>query len=165
MKKNLPPAPFGHTWININSFTKKYISVMPQDLFIDLQSIILNGSTRVTITTSTIDALDELLFKRKQEDKKLSKCVSANNKGKEYEKLGKIKLAINTYEKNIEGDCYLATHSFDRLMILYRKDKDYDNEIRVIERAIEVFSGDSRYNDIVYKWTDRLSKVQQFKNK
>jgi hypothetical protein len=50
-------------------------------------------------------------------------------------------------------------------MILYRKAKDYDNEIRVIERAVDVFCVDSRYNDNVQKWLDRLEKVNQLKSK
>ncbi len=86
------------------------------------------------LLTSWEQKHDEYLAKVK----KLKACARINNKGTSYEKQGKIKLAIKTYEKNIEGDCYPATHSFDRLMVLYRKAKDYQNELRVCEKAIQV---------------------------
>ena len=68
------------------------------------------------------------------------------------EKEGNIEAAIKKYESNIFDGCYQARHSFDRLIILYRKEKDYNNEIRVIKRAIEVFPGETKY-------TERLQKI------
>ena len=67
-------------------------------------------------------------------------CAASNNRGIELEKSGRIDEAIRVYEANIAGDCYPACHSFDRLMVLYRKRKDYTNEIRVITKAIEIFT-------------------------
>ena len=75
----------------------------------------------------------------------------------DYEKAGKIGLAIRTYEKNIEGDCYPACHSFDRLMVLYRKRKEYDKELAVIEKALNVLC--KRYPDLEIKYEDRRRKV------
>ena len=49
-----------------------------------------------------------------------------------------INEAIAVYEKAIIPQLP-ATHPYDRLMILYRKKKDYDNEIRIIKIAISVF--------------------------
>jgi len=153
MKNTLQSAPIGHTWININSFMRKYMSVMPMDLFTDLQKIELNGTNRVALTTSTIEYLNSILEERKAQNKKLSQCASLNNKGIAYEKNNKINLAIKTYEKNIELG-YPAHHSFKRLMILYRKNKDYANERCVILRALEVFPDWSEY-------VDRLNKIEQ----
>lgn len=70
----------------------------------------------------------------------LYQCAASNNRGVELEKNGLVDDAIREYEANIVGDCYPACHSFDRLMVLYRKRKDYANEIRVIKKAIEVFN-------------------------
>ena len=58
--------------------------------------------------------------------------------GLEFEYLKDTKNAIALYEYNIKH-CHDIQHPYDRLAILYRKKKDYDNEIRVMERAIEVF--------------------------
>lgn len=94
----------------------------------------------------------EKLNEYKLIQKQLKSCVSLNNKGIEYEKSGNIKLAIKTYEKNILND-YPAHHSHKRLMVLYRKNKDYVNELRVIERALEVFPDFPEY-------LNRLEKVK-----
>lgn len=69
----------------------------------------------------------------------LQNCADLNNRGIEYEKRGDVDHAISVYEENISMG-YAATHSYDRLMIIYRKRKDYGNEIRVISKAIKVFS-------------------------
>lgn len=86
----------------------------------------------------------------KEQEKKLSQCAKRNNKGITFEKAGKIKSAIRVYEENIT-DGYPAHHSYKRLMILYHKQKDYENEIRVIERALEVFGNYPEYNDRLIK--------------
>lgn len=69
----------------------------------------------------------------------IAECATANNLGIQYEKEGNIDAAIEVYEKNILLD-YPATHSYERLMVIYRKLNKYDKEIRIIEKAISVFS-------------------------
>ena len=49
-----------------------------------------------------------------------------------------IDKAIQLYEQNIKED-YADEFAFERLMILYRKEKEYKEELRVIRRGIEVF--------------------------
>ena len=73
-----------------------------------------------------------------ERDKLLIETARLNNEGIAFEKEGKIDEAIETYEKNISLG-FKATHSFDRLRILYRKRKDYENMARVIKREGEVF--------------------------
>lgn len=58
------------------------------------------------------------------------------------EKEGMINEAIAVYEKSILSKIP-ATVPYDRLMILYRKKKDYENEIRVIKDAISVFMAEN----------------------
>lgn len=144
------------TRINIQSFIRKYMPVLPMDLFTELNNLSMQG-THAQITTSTIIELDKRLAERKAADRALNACAKRNTKGKEYEKAGKIGLAIRTYEKNIEGDCYPACHSFDRLMVLYRKRKEYDKELAVIEKALDVLC--KRYPDLENKYEDRKRKV------
>lgn len=99
--------------------------------------------------------LDELKAKKNayiSRTEKLLKCAELNNKGIELEKHGKIVEAIAIYEENIKGDCYPAIHSFDRLLVLYRKSKDYENEKRVAEKAIYLFSEN--------KYKERLQKIK-----
>lgn len=73
----------------------------------------------------------------------LQDTAARNNEGSAYEKLGREDEAIAIYEENI-ADGYPALHAFDRLMKIYRRRKDYKNEIRVIERAIEVFFAENQ---------------------
>lgn len=148
------------TRIFIHSFIRKYMSVLPPDLFAELSKLSLQG-TCAQITTSTIIELDKRLAERKAKDKALSDCARLNNKGKEYEKAGKIALAIRTYENNIAGNCYPATYSFDRLMVLYRKRKEYDKELAVIEKALVVFDN----VDLLNKYENRKQKVIILQNK
>lgn len=87
-------------------------------------------------------------------------CANSNNRGIELEKAGRVADAIQVYEANIAGDCYPACHSFDRLMVLYRKQKDYANEIRVIGKAIEVFSKENlRRAEIAIKENPQKEKA------
>lgn len=104
--------------------------------------------------------LDELKAKKNayiSRTEKLPKCAELNNKGIELEKQGKIVEAIAIYEENIKGDCYPAMHSFDRLLVLYRKSKDYENEKRVAEKAIYLFS-DNKYKERLQKIKLLISK-------
>lgn len=74
----------------------------------------------------------------------LADTAEMNNHAIELEKRGEIDGAIMTYEENIKLR-YPAHHSYKRLMVLYRKRKDYDNEVRVIRIALEVFPGFPEY--------------------
>jgi len=93
-----------------------------------------------------------------EKERIFAKTVELNNAGIEFEKNGDISSAILVYEENIELR-YPATHSYERLMILYRKMKDAENEIRVINIAIDVFSKYHNYRDIVAKYKNRLEKL------
>jgi hypothetical protein len=48
------------------------------------------------------------------------------------------KRAIRLYEQNIKED-YADEFAFNRLMVIYRSQKDYADELRVINRGIEVY--------------------------
>ena len=84
----------------------------------------------------------------------------------QQEKTGDIDGAIALYEENI-SDTYPATHSYDRLMVLYRRRKDYYNELRVIESAIEKFTSFNfeRYAKDISRWKERKIKTQELRDK
>lgn len=62
--------------------------------------------------------------------------------GMDLEKEGMTDEAVSIYEKVIISRIP-ATVPYDRLMVLYRKKKDYENKIRVIQTAIEVFMAEN----------------------
>jgi len=63
--------------------------------------------------------------------------VDRNNKGIELEKKGDIEDAIKLYEQNV-ADEFFGTHPYDRLAIIYRKRKQFDDEIRILKRKISI---------------------------
>jgi tetratricopeptide (TPR) repeat protein len=91
--------------------------------------------------------MDNRILEYQLFNEKLKNCVERNNLGIAYEQQGNIDQAIEIYEANIrEG--YPASHSFDRLMIIYRKQKRFIDEIRVLQRTIEVFQNNKPRGDI-----------------
>ena len=61
---------------------------------------------------------------------------------KEMEKTN-VQKAIKEYERYVESR-QAKDASYKRLCVLYRKANDYDNEVRVIETAIEVFADNDK---------------------
>ena len=72
------------------------------------------------------------------ESNHLEECSRLIGLGINLEKEGMIDEAINVYEKSIVPQL-TAKHPYERLAILYRKRKNYVNEIRVLTTAISVF--------------------------
>lgn len=151
--------------VNIQDFINKYIkgACIPEDVFIELQKLKLEGKKYAFLKKEVIESIEETRLKNIEEENALFECVRLNNLGIEQEKKGNIEKAIEIYEQNIKG-LYEATHSYDRLMILYRKRKEYEKEIAVIEKAIEVFSNVNRNYDL-NKYKERLEKAKLLKEK
>lgn len=66
------------------------------------------------------------------------KIEERNNAARLAEENENIDKAIKLYEQNINED-YADDFAFDRLMIIYRKQKQYKDELRVIKRGIDLF--------------------------
>ena len=66
------------------------------------------------------------------------KIEERNKTAMQAEREEDVNKAIRFYEQNIRED-HADKFAFERLMIIYRKDKEYKNELRVIKRGIEVF--------------------------
>lgn len=106
---------------------------------------------------------DFLPFKKKfdayqEKMRKLSMCTELNNKGIELEKAGEIEAAIAVYELNISDKCYPATHAFNRLLVLYRKSKNYKAEKKVCQKALRLFGKIESENK---KYSERLDKINK----
>lgn len=101
-------------------------------------------------------------------DSYFSNQVDRNLKGKEHEQIGEIKLAIKEYEENVK-ERFEGSHPYNRLAIIYRKKKDYDNEIRILTIAIQIYtelSKDSPRQDVdpkLEKFRIRLKKAEELK--
>lgn len=140
---------------SLNKYTKG--AIIDQDLFVAVENARIRGERKMYIQEKILNGLEKKLQDYLISEKIMAKCTKLNNKGIEYEKVGNIDMAIKIYESNILEGCYPACHSFDRLMILYHKSKDYDNEIRVINRTLEVIC--KRYPNLTTKYEDRKNKL------
>ncbi|MCP1103559.1 tetratricopeptide (TPR) repeat protein [Aequitasia blattaphilus] len=66
----------------------------------------------------------------------LDEFVNNNLMGKHLESIGDVEGAINLYEKNVAFE-FDGSHPYTRLCIIYRKRKQYDEEIRVANAAVK----------------------------
>jgi tetratricopeptide (TPR) repeat protein len=66
------------------------------------------------------------------------KIEERNDAARLAEQEGNLDKAIKLYEQNIKED-YADEFAFERLIIIYRKQAEYKNELRVIKRGIELF--------------------------
>lgn len=76
--------------------------------------------------------------------------------------------AIKIYEKAINDDD-IARYPYDRLVILYRKRKQYDDEIRVLDKRLGIcnsmmIKGHTDWIEEYCRVLDRKEKVYQLKN-
>ena len=93
--------------------------------------------------------------------------VDRNLKGIELEKDGKVDQAIILYERNINEN-FVGNHPYDRLAIIYRKRKQFDDEVRVLEKAIGVFEkivseGRQDGPPKLERFKERLEKAQKLR--
>ncbi|WP_353122987.1 tetratricopeptide repeat protein [Dysgonomonas capnocytophagoides] len=134
-----------------------YFSHLEGELFIDY-TLAPSDDTLIKVSSSEFSAM---LKKKNDYDKfsnSLSETANNNNIGIAFEKSGNIDSAIEAYERKL-NIAYPALHSYERLMVLYRKEKRYDDEIRVIEKAINDFPIKS-HKVYIDKWKERLSKAK-----
>lgn len=139
-----------------------YFSHLEGEMFTDY---LLAASDNSLIKVNELD-FATMLKKKTDYDKfskDLNETANNNNIGIDFEKKGNIPNAIEAYERNLEI-AYPALHSYERLMILYRREKRYEDEIRVIEKAINDFSTKS-HKTYISKWKERLKKAQSLNEK
>lgn len=101
--------------------------------------------------------LEELAERVKEEKIKTADDLELINMAKAWEKEGKTDHAAVVYEylllNNFEG-----SYPYDRLVVIYRKQKKKDEIIRVLERAVYIFE------NIVYEErADRKKKLDKYK--
>lgn len=85
--------------------------------------------------------------------------VDNNMRGMGFEKEGNIVAAINLYEYNVAHN-FDGTHPYERLAIIYRKQKDYANEIRIINSALKTLRPSSP-DDWFLKRLERTKELQR----
>lgn len=85
--------------------------------------------------------------------------VERNLEGYNLEKKGLINNAIEFYQANVKED-FEGSYPYERLAIIYRKHKQYDNEIVILEKVIRLFE-----NKVSKARNDRIEKIEKFKTR
>jgi tetratricopeptide (TPR) repeat protein len=91
-------------------------------------------------------------------EKAFDKQIARNNAARGLEAQGKIEEAIKIYEKLLAEGAPLC--EAERLAIIYRKRKQYQNEIRVIERDIEILEKGTAWKPPIEERKLRLEKAR-----
>ena len=131
---------------------------MSQDQFERLEDLTLGIPVKSPFSASEIEDLEYKLREKNKKEELLTTTATRNNEGRTAEMRGDLATSIRLYEENIATG-YLATFSYERLMVLYKRNKQTNDEIRVVEKAIKDFGKDSRYKKEVEKWRLRLQKI------
>jgi len=93
--------------------------------------------------------------------------VQRNLQGKRLEKEGKKSEAIQLYETNVEEN-FEGSFPYRRLAVIYRKQKRYSEEIRILETAVTLYESlkkNSLRRDINPKLTQFLDRLEKAKLK
>ena len=89
--------------------------------------------------------------------KEENEAIDRNFRGRELEKQGNIAGAIELYELNVIYG-FEGNFPYDRLRIIYNKQGRSSDVIRVLKRAIDIFS-----NKVFTDRPDRLPKLEGFR--
>ena len=81
---------------------------------------------------------------RKQTEHLRKATFDLIHKGAELEKSGDIENAISMYEESIKIG-YPEIYQYERLVLLYHKIKDTENEKRILTKALELFPDNTRF--------------------
>lgn len=113
---------------------------------IALQRLKISGLERRTEWLNNYDPIKET--ERKMEADLFFHYTS---EGETLEKEGNIEEAITAFEEAITHKYFHCVTPFYRLMVLYRKRKDLENEIRVVKAALEIFPHEEKYRERLEK--------------
>lgn len=157
--------------VNTKDILTKYKASCPISIFTKAMTMDDHGYVGFYIDKSTHDNMIAEYERYNKFVNALSQMCTLNNQGMQLEKDNHINEAVAIYEKAIQID-YPATHPYDRLMVIYRRRKDYVNEIRVIKAAISMCDKTISehperigYIKSVDKYRNRLRNIENKLNK
>lgn len=145
---------WGKASVNRKEFCQYYGSFVGDKIFFAIPDTYGN----IIINEKQYQSIKKKFDAYQEKQQKLALCTALNNKGIELEEAGDIESAIAVYELNISGSCYPARHAFNRLLVLYRKSKNYKAEKKVCQKALRLFGKIESENK---KYSERLDKINK----
>ena len=145
----------GYVYLTISEL-EQYRPVLPLGIVKRITSAILKGEDSVPVLSKQLATFRNKLAAHHEQQQRLAQCAELNNRGMECERWGAI--AIQAYEENVLLG-YPAHHAYKRLLVLYRKAKDYKNELRIAQRACRVFPKDESYKQRREKVKELIKKA------
>lgn len=146
----------GYVYLTISEL-EQYRPVLPLGIVKRITSAILKGEDSVPVLSKQLATFRNKLAAHHEQQQRLAQCAELNNRGMEREQWGDIAGAIQAYEENVLLG-YPAHHSFKRLLVLYRKAKDYKNELRIAQRVCKVFPKEESYKQRREKVKELIKK-------
>ena len=139
--------------VNTADILTKYKACCPISIFTDAMIMDDRGYVGFYIDKSVYEDMVADFERHEKLNNGLSQIYALNNQGIQFEKENRIDEAVAIYEKSIQID-YPASHPYDRLMVIYRRRKDYANEARVIKAAI------SMCEKVIFEHPERIGYVK-----
>ena len=127
---------------------EKYYGLLSEDQF---ERFIINMEKPCE---SELMILEEKLKQKTFEDELLKRTLELNDKGKKAEQEGRLGDAIKFYEQSISFQ-YPISFGYNQLSKIYCQNSLVYKETEVLEKAINIFSTDMRYSELVEKWKNR----------
>lgn len=149
------------------------------EFLIKTDELVSQNFTKEEIEQELKEYIDFLNTEGKKEIKRLTdeydrretlrnKMNNNDFKARQLEREGKIDEAIELYEESLklEEDLdyeFIAALAYERLAIIYRKRRDYPNEIEICEKYIELATKKCFYHNKVEWFEKRLEKAKKLK--
>ena len=137
-------------------------SPIGDDIMDRIGDAMMDDDGKVKVYDDEIEELGKAAEEYKAKEQRLYDAARLNNEGMAAERSGDIENAISIYERNILPGTYFTLHPYHRLCVLYRRQKDFDNEIRVIEAALSRFDPKSESKERQL-FAGRLEKARKYK--
>lgn len=118
----------------------------------------LAGFNYFIMSKSDYEEVQKIVRENENRDFFLNETARLNNEGIALESEDRIDEAVMTYEDNVKLG-YPARHSYDRLIVIYHKRDDKENEERILRIAIEKFPNDGSYKKKLDKLTGQYTEI------
>lgn len=97
----------------------------------------MRGEQKLLVYDDEMDEILRLRDNRSAFEHRLREAARLNNEGSALEKAGDTDGAVAKYEENILPDTFFTLHPYRRLSVIYRRRKQYEDEIRVLNACLD----------------------------